>query len=101
MEESFKLVSFKEFIARAIAQDFHAPSEEDWIEANEIMEGGQNFVHGKDFDTSIYNDLEFLEEYQYFMQDPEQWIAENEVDNFYQSIINVDELINEFLNQKS
>lgn len=100
MEESYLLLSFKEFIAKVVAEDFHSPELIDWEYAEEIMKGGPNFVHGKtNIDINQYKELSFLSEYEIFMEDPTLWMDENEEVHFKEYEELVENLINEYINQ--
>lgn len=93
--ESYKLCSFKEFIAKSIAEDFHSPTIEDWDNAEVIMDGNKNFIYGQvEVDKENYCDLVFLHEYELFMLDPQTWIEACEQDRGTDTIGLLEELLN-------
>lgn len=97
-EDNYSWVSFKEFIARVIAIDFDAPDDNDWKEAENIMNGGKNFILGKGVvDTTIYKELEYLDEYILFMENPNDWVQYNEKERYSDCMIAVEELIKDLI----
>jgi len=97
-EDNYDWVSFKEFIARALAVDFDAPDDNDWEEAEKIMGGGKNFILGKgNLNITIYNELEYFDEYIEFMKNPEEWVKDNEDKKYSDCMIEVENLINELI----
>jgi len=92
--ESYVLFSYKEFIARYIAEDFDDPTEEDWRFAEVLMENSDNFVTGqRDY---IFGD-NWEEQYAAFMENPEIWRELHLNEQTYASIQNVEELVNQLI----
>lgn len=97
MEESYKLVSFKEFIARVVAFDFHDPLDIDWAFAEDVLDGRENFVYGKEgIDTIAFEGSEYFAEYESFMLDPYTWLEANEQDRNSGCIGLIEELLKEY-----
>jgi hypothetical protein len=97
MEDSYLLLSFKEFIARAVANDFNSPELCDWDSAEIILEGLPNFVQRPTIDKTLYKEISFLEQYELFMENPEYWIQNNEISSFKESDLLIDNLINDYI----